>query len=101
MSTSGKLPIYWSIPAEEQFQQLDAGQQERVLTLVNMVRTTPSTGAFYGKTPQNRVLQIVTSANAHLVYTVIYVRIGKAILVIDCFIEDWEMDDEAGAPYRT
>jgi hypothetical protein len=55
----------------------------------------------FPKTPQNRVLQIVTSANAHLVYTVIYVRIGKAILVIDCFIEDWEMDDEAGAPYRT
>jgi mannose/fructose-specific phosphotransferase system component IIA len=99
MSAPTKLPAYWMIPAEERFAQLDAAQQNRILALLDIVRTTPTTGAFYGRTPQNRALRIVTGANAHLVYTLIYARVGQAVVVVDCFIEDWVMDAETGEVY--
>jgi hypothetical protein len=101
MTAPPKLPAYWMIGAEARFAQLDAATQERMLALLDIARTTPTTGAFYGRTPQNCVLRILTGANAHLVYTLLYARVGQAVVVVDCFIEDWPMDDEVGAMYPT
>ncbi|MCG8347351.1 MAG: hypothetical protein MI924_06170 [Chloroflexales bacterium] len=99
MSAPKKLPACWMIPAEERFAQLDATQQDCMLALLDIVRMTPTTGAFYGRTPRNRALRIVTSANAHLVYTLIYAHIGQAVMVVDCFVADWAMDADTGAVY--
>ena len=65
---------------------MSRGQLHRLIQAVSL---SPRAGIFFRRDLQNRVLYLVSAADVHLVYSIVY-RIGEdQIFVVDIEVAEW------------
>lgn len=72
-------------------------QRAQFNRLVQAIQMSPRAGSFYARDGAQRVLQIASASDVHIIYRVVYLVGRDDLTIVDVVIAEWTPPGSAGA----
>jgi hypothetical protein len=90
---SKPVRVFFTAQGSAALRRLTPAQREQMHRLIQAISIAPRAGVFYRRDLDNRVLYIVSAADVHLVYTIMYRVSEDRIFVVDIEVAEWTPRD--------
>jgi hypothetical protein len=88
------MRVRWLADAQERYQSFPPAQQEQARRLIAALLLSPEAGHFWRRDLDNNALFVVSAADTHVIYRVLYRTTGDILFVLDVLVFAWEPPEE-------